>query len=151
MSSMNSYQGGSYQQALSTVTNLNNAWYNGNEYQSYGFEYSPGSSGYVSWFIGDEPTWKVTADAVGPNANIGQRIMPEEPLAIVANFGMSNGFAALNWTGLPELMPATMRFDYIRIYQDSDGEMTCDPVGYPTTDYIADHPGPYANANLTLW
>lgn len=35
VSAMNSYQGGVYQQALSTVTNLNNDWYNGNAYQSY--------------------------------------------------------------------------------------------------------------------
>lgn len=148
---MNSYQGGVYQQALSTVTNLNNDWYDGKAYQTYGFEYVPGGDGYVSWTIGDTPTWKITSDAIGPNGNIGQRIVPEEPLAIVANFGLSGSFAALNWTGLGPLMPATMRFDYIRIYQDEDGEMTCDPVGYPTTDYIANHMEAYSNANWTLW
>lgn len=150
-SSMNAYQGGIYQQALSTVTNLNNDWYNGVGYQTYGFEYEPGSDGYVTWFVGDTQTWKVTGDAIGPNGNIGQRVMPEEPMAIIANFGMSNGFAALNLTGLGPLMPATMRFDYIRIYQDQNGQMTCDPTNYPTTSYIADHPEPYNNPNLTLW
>jgi len=64
---------------------------------------------------------------------------------------MSNGFAALNLTGLNPLMPATMRLDYIRIYQDEDGEMTCDPKGYPTTDYIAKYPEPYNNPNFTHW
>ena len=151
VSLMNSYQGGPYQQALSTVTNLNNDWYNGQAYQTFGFEYSPGDSGYVVWNVGSTKTWKVEGAALGPNGNVGQRVMPEEPMAIVANFGMSGSFAQLNFTGLSELMPATMRFDYIRIYQNGDGEMTCNPVGYPTTDYIATHPGPYNNQNLTQW
>ena len=64
---------------------------------------------------------------------------------------MSSGFAALNLTGLATLMPATMRFDYIRIYQTQDGEMTCDPENYPTTAYIASHPEPYNNPNVTQW
>lgn len=151
ISSMNSYQGGVYQQALSTVTNLNNDWYNGSAYQVYAFEYSPGDSGYVKWFVGDTPTWKVTADALGPNGNIGQRVIPEEPMSIIANFGLSSSFASLNWTGLGTLMPATMRFDYIRIYQDDDGEMTCDPDGYPTTDFISKHAKAYENPNVTSW
>ncbi|GAB7352786.1 hypothetical protein MBLNU459_g3408t1 [Dothideomycetes sp. NU459] len=150
-SQMNAYQGGVYQQALSTVTNLNNDWYDGNAYQTYGFEYSPGANGYVSWFVGDTPTWKVTGDAVGPNGNVGQRVIPYEPMAIVANFGLSNSFAQLNWTGLGTLMPATMRFDFIRIYQDGDSVMTCDPEGYETTEFIAKHPKSYKNPNMTRW
>lgn len=151
LSSMNSYQGGVYQQALSTVTNLNNDWYDGKAYQTYGFEYDPGADGYVSWFVGDEATWKIEGSALGPNGNIGQRVIPEEPMAIVANFGLSASFASLNWTGLGTLMPATMRLDYIRIYQDSTGEMTCDPENYPTTEYIANHGEAYNNVNNTLW
>ncbi|KAK4547870.1 hypothetical protein LTR36_010589 [Oleoguttula mirabilis] len=153
VSEMNAYQGGDYQQALSTVTNLNNDWYDGNAYQTYGFDYQPGGSGdgYVVWNVGDTDTWKVEANAVGPNGNVGQRVMPEEPMALVVNFGLSNGFASLNMSGLGPLMPATMRLDYIRIYQDEDGEMGCDPEGYETTAYIAAHPEPYANANLTTW
>ena len=151
VSEMNAYQGGVYQQALSTVTNLNNDWYNGKAYQTYGFEYEPGDSGYVLWNVGDTKTWRVHANSVGPNGNVGQRMIPEEPLALVMNFGMSNGFAQLNMSGLGPLMPATMRFDYVRIYQDDDGELTCDPEGYETTGYIAAHPEPYNNANLTHW
>ncbi|KAK5112112.1 hypothetical protein LTR62_004454 [Meristemomyces frigidus] len=150
-SQMNAYQGGIYQQALSTVTNLNNDWYNGNAYQTYGFEYEPGGDGYVLWNVGDVKTWKVDANAVGPNGNIGQRVIPEEPMALILNFGMSTGFAQLNMTGLGALMPATMRFDYIRIYQDGNGEMTCDPQGYETTGYIANHREAYDNINLTHW
>ncbi|KAM0719932.1 hypothetical protein Q7P37_004067 [Cladosporium fusiforme] len=147
----NSYQGGVFQQALSSVTLLNNDWYDGKAYQKYGFEYQPGADGYVLWNVGDENTWKVTGEAVRPNGNVGQRVIPEEPLTVVVNFGMSNGFAALNLTGLAPLMPATMRLDYIRIYQDEDGEMTCDPEGYPTTEYIAKYPEAYNDFQVTHW
>ncbi|KAF2862581.1 glycoside hydrolase family 16 protein [Piedraia hortae CBS 480.64] len=151
ISEMNSYQGGVFQQALSTLTNLNNDWYNGKAYQSYGFEYSPGEDGYVVWEVGGRKTWKVTGDAIGPNGNIGQRTISEEPMSLVMNFGMSNNFATLNLSGLGPLMPATMRIDYVRIYQDGDNELTCDPEGYPTTQYIKEHKAAYKNANYTLW
>ncbi|KAK5286477.1 beta-glucan synthesis-associated protein [Cryomyces antarcticus] len=149
---INAYQGGVYQQAISGLTNLNNDWYNGNAYQSYAFEYEPGANGYITWFVGKDKTWTMTGDSVGPNGNIGQRVIPQEPMSLVANFGMSNNFAQLNLTGLGPLMPATMRFDYIRIYQDEDASvMTCDPDNYPTTAYIAQHAEAYQNPNLTLW
>lgn len=149
---MNSYCGGVYQQAISGISNLNNHWYDGNSYQTYAFEYSPGGDGSITWYVGDEATWTLDGRAIGPNGNIGQRVVPEEPMAMVINFGMSNSFQALNLTGLATLFPATMRVDYIRIYQDEGSEMvTCDPPGYPTTDYIANHPLPYSNPNLTHW
>ncbi|KAH8811835.1 glycoside hydrolase family 16 protein [Xylogone sp. PMI_703] len=149
---MNSYRGGPYQQAVSGVTWLNNEWFDGNAYQTYGFEYTPGGDGYVAWFVGDDYTWMLDSRAMKPNGNVGQRVFPEEPLTIIMNFGMSNSFAQVFLPNLAELMPATMRFDYVRIYQDPDNELvTCDPPGYPTTEYIKKHPEPYANQNLTLW
>ena len=73
-------------------------------------------------------------------------------MSIIANFGLSNSFAFVNWTGLEQTMPATMRIDYIRIYQDEDRELvTCDPPDFPTTSYIARHADAYNNPNLTLW
>ena len=149
---MNVYRGGVFQQALSGVTNLNNNWYDGKAYQTYGFEYTPGNDGNVVWYVGQDKTWKLDARAVGPNGNIGQRTIPVEPMALVMNYGMSMSFAALNLTGLAPLMPATMRFDYIRLYQDPNSEsITCDPSGYETTDYISRHMDSYTNANKTLW
>jgi len=147
----NAYQGGPYQEAISSLTWLNNDWYDGNAYQTYAFEYEPGSDGYITWYVGQEKTWKVTGNSIGPNGNIGQRVFPEEPMAIIANFGMSNGFSTVNYSCIGDTLPATMRIDYIRIYQDSEGELTCDPEGYETTAYIANHPEPYNNPNLTHW
>jgi hypothetical protein len=71
---------------------------------------------------------------------------------MVLNFGMSTGFSPLNLTGLAPLMPATMRFDYIRVYQDPNSELvTCDPPGWETTAYINDHYDVYTNPNVTRW
>lgn len=151
--SMNAYRGGVYQEALSGVTWLNNNWYEAKGgFQTYGFEYTPGDQGKASWFVGNQYTWSMDYRALRPNGNIGQRVIPQEPMSIIANFGMSNSFAQVFLANLAQLMPATMRLDYIRIYQAEGSEsVTCDPPGYPTTDYIKNHPEPYANPNLTLW
>ncbi|KAH8730528.1 beta-glucan synthesis-associated protein SKN1 [Phaeosphaeriaceae sp. PMI808] len=153
---MNAYKGGPFQQAISGLTNLNNDWYSGKQYQTYAFEYKTGKDGFISWYVGADKTWTMKAPATRPNGNIGTRVIPEEPMAIIANSGMSNSFAAIDIEQIHKDLPAIMRIDYIRIYQDADQEnpddfMTCDPPGYPTTDYIQKHPGPYANPNLTDW
>ncbi len=151
---MNAYRGGVFQQALSSVSHLNNEWYDGKAYQTYAFYYTPGGSenGHVYWNVGEVQTFHLDAKSVGPNGNIGQRVIPEEPLSLIMNFGISQSFAALNLTGLAPLMPATMRFDYVRIWQDPDKEsITCDPPGYETTEYIKNHADVYYNPNRTLW
>ncbi|KAF9893764.1 hypothetical protein FE257_009934 [Aspergillus nanangensis] len=148
---VNSYRGGTYQQAMSGLTNLNNDWYNGSAYQVYAFEYTPGGDGEVTWFVGEDKTWTLDGRALGPNGNIGQRTIPMEPMSIVMNLGMAYSFAAIN-ESIREYMPGVMRFDYIRIYQDPDQEsVTCDPPGYETTDYIKKHPVAYGNFNKTTW
>jgi beta-glucanase (GH16 family) len=149
---MNSYMGSSYQETISGVTNLNNTWYDGQQFQSYAFEYTVGDEGKITWFVGEGKTWALDARALGPNGNVGQRVIPEEPLSVIINFGLSKGFAYVDTGGLELLMPATMRVDYVRIYQEQGMEsVTCDPPGYETTQYIAEHSAAYQNANLTLW
>ncbi|KAK2845283.1 hypothetical protein FQN49_005871 [Arthroderma sp. PD_2] len=149
---MNAYRGGVFQQAISGVTNLNNDWYDGKNYQVYAFDYKPGADGEITWYVGEEKSWKLDGRALGPNGNVGQRTIPNEPMALIANLGMSNSFAPLNMTGLAPLFPATMRIDYIRIYQEAGKEsITCDPPGMETTDYIRDHKDVYNNPNLTTW
>lgn len=149
---MNAYKGGPFQQAISGLTNLNTDWYDGKQYQTYAFDYKTGKNGWISWYVGQDKTWTFEAPSTRPNGNIGTRVIPEEPMAIIANFGMSNSFAAIDFEVIEKTMPAYMRIDYIRIYQPEDNQIvTCDPEGYPTTDYIEKHPEPYANPNLTNW
>ncbi|MCJ1267455.1 hypothetical protein MMC22_007340 [Lobaria immixta] len=149
---LNSYQGGTFQQALSGLTNLNNDWYDGKNYQTYNFQYTPGDKGNIVWSVGEIQAWKLDARSIGPNGNIGQRVIPTEPMAMVMNFGMSNGFAPVDLPGLGPLLPATMRFDYVRIYQDPGSvSVTCDPPDYETTSYIRNHLSAYTNPNITRW
>ncbi|KAL8797148.1 MAG: hypothetical protein Q9195_000615 [Heterodermia aff. obscurata] len=154
ISSLNTYQGAPFQQAMSGMTNLNNDWYDGKAYQTYSFQYTPGGKGNIVWSVGANPTWKLDARAIGPNGNVGQRTIPTEPMAMIMNFGMADGFSRINYTGIAPLLPATMRFDYVRIYQHPDSDsssMSCDPPDYPTLDYIREHANAYTNPNLTRW
>ncbi|KAI9891949.1 MAG: hypothetical protein M1814_002143 [Vezdaea aestivalis] len=152
ITTMNTYRGGVYQQAMSGLSWMNNDWYNGNAYQKFAFEYTPGKDGQVTWFIGDSKTWKITGKAIGPNGNIGQRTISEEPMSMILNVGMSPTFATIDVAALAALFPAKLRVDYVRIYQDpSEMSVTCDPPGFETTDYIKQHAAPYHNVNITRW
>jgi len=151
MSFVNTYTGGPFQQAVSTTTMLNNNWYDGKEYQRYSFEYQPGgdSASHITWRIGDTVSAAFDARAVGPNGNIGQRLISEEPMSMILNLGISNNWVDINWAKL--VFPTVMRVDYVRWYQKEGEEMvTCDPPGYETTQYIADHPEAYQNPNYTV-
>ncbi|KAK9468518.1 beta-glucan synthesis-associated [Lipomyces arxii] len=151
VTTMNTYAGGPFQQAVSAVSTLNNEWYDNKSYQNYGFEYEPGKgSGYIQWQVGDEPTHLLDGRALGPNGNINIRPITYEPLTMVINFGISNSWAYIDWQALP--FPNYMRIDHVRIYQLEGSEaVTCDPKGYPTTDYIQQHREAYYNPNYTSW
>jgi len=48
---------------------------------------------------------------------------------------MSSSFVRTDWDNI--VFPATMRVDYVRVYQDPDQiNVGCDPEDYPTQDYI---------------
>lgn len=86
MTLSNTYKGGVWQQAASSLTYLNPRHYTGaqGEYGTYGFEYWPsrGDDGYITWNVNGEKTWTVTTASVGPNeiSQVGQRLIPEEPM-----------------------------------------------------------------------
>jgi beta-glucanase (GH16 family) len=148
--SMNGYCGGPFQQAISGTTLLNNDWYDGNAYQKYAFEYVPGTStGKIAWFVGDDQTFMMDGRAIGPNGNVNSRVVSEEPMSMVLNLGMSGSWGAMDLAALK--FPTVMRIDYVRIYQKAGQEtITCDPPGYPTTDFISNHGEAYNNPNLTV-
>ncbi|RLV95946.1 Beta-glucan synthesis-associated protein SKN1 [Spathaspora sp. JA1] len=150
---MNTYAGGPFQEAISGVTMLNTTWYEygagEGKYQKYGYEFlNDDKNGYITWYVGDDPTYTLHAAALHPNGNVGWRQIPKEPLSIVMNLGISNSWAYINWPSL--VFPSTMRIDYVRVYQpENQVNMGCDPDGYPTSDYIEQHLNIYSNANLT--
>ena len=48
--------------------------------------------------------------------------------------------------------PATMKVDYIRVYQPSNARnVGCSPDDFPTESYINEHIEAYTNPNLTTW
>ncbi|KAI9811881.1 MAG: hypothetical protein M1827_005232 [Pycnora praestabilis] len=148
---MNAYCGGPFQQAISGTTLLNNDWYDQKNYQKYAFEYSPGTSsdGEIAWYVGEDVSYRMTGDSIGPNGNVGARQVSEEPMSIILNLGISNAWTWIDWANLT--FPTTLQIDYVRWYQeDGKTSVTCDPEGYETTQYIADHPVAYNNPNLTV-
>ena len=152
VSFVNSYTGGPYQQAVSTTTMLNNAWYDGKEYQKFAFEYVPGGdeNAYISWTVGEAETMRFDARAIGPNGNIGQRLISEEPMSIILNLGISYNWIDVEFQDLK--FPTVLQVDYVRWYQRPGREsVTCDPPGFETTGYIARHPEAYMNPNWTRW
>ncbi|EWC48708.1 hypothetical protein DRE_00013 [Drechslerella stenobrocha 248] len=152
ITTMNPYRGGNLQQAFSGLTTLNNEWYDGNKYQTYAYEYKPGPDGYIEWDVGREPSWRLEGKSMGPNGNIGQRVVPLEPMTVILNLGMGTSFQNPNWLEITKLFPAKMRIDWVRIYQpEGEESITCDPPGYETTQYIQDHLVAYMNPNLTTW
>lgn len=152
LSLVNTYTGGPFQQAVSTTTMLNNAWYDGREYQKFAFEYAPGNdeNAFVAWTVGDDEMMRFDARAVGPNGNIGQRLISEEPMSLILNLGISNSWTVVEPAELR--FPTVLRVDYVRWYQKEEETMvTCDPPGWETTGYIAAHPRAYRNQNMTTW
>ncbi|CAR27275.1 hypothetical protein ZYGR_0I05490 [Zygosaccharomyces rouxii] len=155
VTSMNTYCGGPFQQAVSATTTLHPDWYEfgptAGKFQTYGFELlNDDENGYIRWYVGDDPTMTLHAKALHPSGNIGWRRMSKEPMAVVLNLGISNNWAYINWQMI--LFPVTMSIDFVRVYQPNDSvSITCDPVDRPTYDYIEQHKNAYYNVNLTSW
>ncbi|KAH3684549.1 hypothetical protein WICPIJ_004439 [Wickerhamomyces pijperi] len=156
VTTMNTYAGGPFQQAVSAVSTLNDSWYqlganDTNSYQTYGIEYlNDDDTGYCTWLVGNNPTWTIYSQALHPNGNVGWRHISKEPMSIILNLGVSNSWAYIDWPSI--VFPAIMQIDYVRVYQPSDAiSVTCDPSDYPTYDYIQSHLNAYTNPNLTSW
>ncbi|KIY69552.1 glycoside hydrolase family 16 protein [Cylindrobasidium torrendii FP15055 ss-10] len=155
VSQMNTFQGSVQQMATSIVTNTDPNCY---ELMTgcasiYGMEYRPGfDDGYITWIADDKHAWTLNGGAIGPDerVDIGRRAVPQEPMYILANLGMSRNFGPVDFEHLT--FPAQMKLDYIRVYQDEDAiNVGCDPEDFPTKAYINKYIEAYSNPNLTTW
>lgn len=157
ISALNSYIGGSTQQATSVVSTTNSECYQLSTgcYATYAFEYKPGyasDDAYITWVNDGKVAWTLNAAGVGADSDteISARPIPGEPMYILANLGMSTNFGDVDLDHLT--FPAIMLIDWIRVYQDPDNiNIGCDPEDYPTADYIATYSGAYTNPNYTTW
>jgi len=153
----NNYKGSNTQQAVSALTYIPSTVYSDQDYGTYGIEYwsDPKSrdDGYITWISSGTESWQLTPPAVGPDTtvDIGQRLIPEEPMYIIFNLGMSPGFQHQDFQHMT--FPNKMYIDYVRVYQRDDvtNGVGCSPPNYPTTDYINNHLVAYTNPNLTVW
>ncbi|WVO15881.1 hypothetical protein L204_103546 [Cryptococcus depauperatus] len=142
----NSYLGGEYQEAVSSLTYIDNANYvgTGGQFGVYGFEYyadpNARDKGHITWVANGKKSWTMYPAAIGPSDSmkIGQRLITEEPMAMTVDFAHLQ-------------TPAEMLVDYVRVYQRPEGKLGCDPKDRPTADYIERHLNAYSNANLTTW
>lgn len=156
VSSYNTYLGGVYQQATSVVSmTAQDCYYDGPNpcFAIYGFEYVPGfDDGYITWINNGKAAWTITSDGMGADTGveISARPVPQEPLYLLANLGMSPNFGYVDIDHLT--FPTSMLIDYIRVYQKAgQTNIGCDPADFPTAAYIAQFQEAYTNTNLTTW
>jgi len=152
---LNPYKGGAFQQAVSALTVTDQTAYelSGGNFSIYGYQYKSGSSdAYICWISNGVQSWTLPGAAIGADqqVQIGPRLIPPEPMYIIINLGMSPSFGKIDFTHLT--FPATMRVDYVRVYQQADQvNIGCSPDNFPTEDYINRFPEAYANPLLTTW
>ncbi|KAE8201074.1 hypothetical protein CF328_g2785 [Tilletia controversa] len=133
------------------------ATYPDSHVSTYGVEWVPhyrDVDPYVTWMTAGEKSWRLNAGALGPDklTEVGQRLVPPEPMYIIFNLGISGAFTFVDWKKIQ--FPGVMSIDYVRIYQDEGMEsLSCDGAfpEMPTVAYIEKHAEAYWNANLTTW
>lgn len=154
----NDYKGSAIQQAVSALTDLPDDMFQGSGqvFKTLGFEYwadpNKRDEGFITWQTDGKPSVTMYASAMDqdPLVNISRRLIPEEPMAMVLNLGMSHNWQTIDFTTME--FPAIMLVDYVRVYQRSGHtNIGCNPPDYPTADYISQHLDAYSNPNITFW
>ncbi|KAH8826669.1 glycoside hydrolase family 16 protein [Flagelloscypha sp. PMI_526] len=156
VSKLNTYTGGALQQATSVVSNTNQNCYDQGGtgcFASYGFQYKPGyDDAYITWMNNGKTAWRINAAGMAADSTVGiaARPVPQEPLYILLNLGLSESFGKIDFDSL--VFPTSMKIDWVRVYQE-DGKQNygCNPKDFPTADYIAQYQEAYTNPNLTTW
>ncbi|GLB35997.1 putative glycoside hydrolase family 16 protein [Lyophyllum shimeji] len=152
---INPYLGGAFQQATSAVSETNQDCYEFllGCFSVYGFEYKPGfDDAYISWVSDGRLAWTLRQEAMvaDETVEISARPIPQEPMYIIVNLGMSMNFGNVDLEHLR--FPVMMRVDWIRVYQRKDSiNVGCDPKEFPTQEYINKYIDAYINPNLTTW
>ncbi|KAH8822987.1 glycoside hydrolase family 16 protein [Flagelloscypha sp. PMI_526] len=157
ISKLNGFKGNVYQEATSVVTTSNQNCYEFAPatgcFATYGVEYKPGfDNAYISWINDGSLAWTLLQPGIGSNSHvgIGPRSIPQEPMYLIMNLGMSQNFGTFDPTELT--FPATMKVDWIRVYQEEDQmNIGCSPKDFPTEAYISRYSEAYTNPNLTTW
>ncbi|KAL8280352.1 hypothetical protein RQP46_007269 [Phenoliferia psychrophenolica] len=154
----NEYKGGAYQQGTSGLSGTDPTTYDSTtNFAMYGIEYIPtyysgAGTGKITWLQEEYPMWTITDQAMVANAaaQISGRPVTGEPMYIILNHGMSQSFQAFDVADIK--FPSAYRVDYVRVYQPmSQMNIGCDPVQFPTANYIENNILAYTNPNLTTY
>ncbi|KAF9443326.1 glycoside hydrolase family 16 protein [Macrolepiota fuliginosa MF-IS2] len=154
-STINGFVGNIIQQATSVVTKTNQRCYESIEdcYSVYAFEYKPGyDDAYITWVSDGQVSWTLNAGGVAGDSavEISARPVPQEPMYMIINLGMSKNFGSVDFAHLT--FPNHLRVDYVRVYQPMNNvNVGCSPPDFPTEKYIDAHLEAYSNPNLTTW
>lgn len=152
---LNTYTGGAFQQATSGVSLTDQNCYQlaTGCFSVYGFEYKPGyDDGYITWINNNKAAWTLKGPGVAADTRveIAARPVPQEPMYILVNLGMSENFGYVDLEHLT--FPSIMSIDYIRVYQPKDSiNVGCNPDDFPTQAYIEEYIEAYTNPNITTW
>ncbi|TFK23860.1 concanavalin A-like lectin/glucanase [Coprinopsis marcescibilis] len=159
----NRFKGSAVQQSVSGVSRVPSDMFQGSQqrFTTFGFEYwaDPNNreDGYIWWQVDGKQTHRMGARAVRADpepegSGVGDRLIPEEPMAIVLNLGMSSNWQTIS---LPTMrFPGEMLVDYVRVYQRKGAiNVGCDPKEYPTRRYIEEHMDAYMSEWLlfSMW
>ncbi|KAG6816829.1 hypothetical protein H0H87_002478 [Tephrocybe sp. NHM501043] len=128
----NEYKGGAFQQTTSGLSLTNQICYEGNTGCFTTFD-----DAYITWINDGKVAWTLMQGGLkaDPLTEIAERPIPQEPMYIIANLGFSINFGGIDFENIK--FPATMRVDWIRVYQPASAQnIGCDPKGFPTTAYI---------------
>lgn len=166
--------GDSYMEdSISAKTKLSDSYFT--TPHTYRLEWQPGRDGYLHWYL--DSTFIFGIEEATLRKSTGA-IIPEEPSYIILNTalshnwgfpepcdGVGNPTCKACWhcydctnpecqCSLPEAMrrckilPAVMKVDYIRLYQDLDDplhSLGCSPLSHPTAQYISSFSERYAD------
>lgn len=160
-SNVNVYKGGPLQEALSVLTRVpDSAFFETDKKPcKFAIEYIPdkpntNGTGSVTFYVNGKPSWHLTGAALKPDnrTEIGWRTFSREPLFMIMNLGIADGFQPVTWSGKHGVrFPAHLAVNYMRLYQKEGQKLTCDPSDYPTSDYIKNHQEMYNNNNVTQY
>ncbi|KAF9044091.1 glycoside hydrolase family 16 protein [Panaeolus papilionaceus] len=157
----NDYRGSAVQQSISALTRVPTDMFQGSgtNFKTFGFEYwsdpNDRQAGYINWQVDGKQSHGVWAPAVGPDqgpdgSGVGQRLIPEEPMSLVLNLGISPNWQPIDLSTM--MFPSEFKIDYVRVYQRKGQTNTgCNPPNYPTAKYIQDHLEAYTDVNMTTW
>ncbi|CEG43044.1 glycosyl family 48 [Plasmopara halstedii] len=117
-------------------------------YHLYRLDWSPGPEGYIRWWMDNNFLFEIPGSAL--NKWVGEvppRQIPVEPSYLILSTAVSEKFSPpCEGQICNSLWPSNFTIDYVRVYQGNPNRYTsvgCDPVAYPTSEWIHAHPVEY--------